>query len=455
MSTSINNKNPFQLDNIRYFIIFRICFNARFYYPVFTVLFLDYGLTLEQFSILNVIWAASIVIFEIPSGALADVIGRKRLVQVSGILMFVEMLVILIAPIGAVWTFYLFAINRILSGIAEAAASGADEALAYDTLVENGMADQWDRVLEVLMRWKSVAFVVAMAVGAAIYDASFLNSVFNLTGFEFILKPEHTLRLPILLTLFLSLGALYSAFRMRDASRVEVVEDAVDRVKVVKGAFHKTMAAGAWIWKTPVAFSIVLAGLLYDHVIRLILTINSEYMRLISFPEASFGIIAAVMSAIGIFTPKLSRFLVNRYHRNTNYLILGVGTAFGLFGMSLFWPYLGVLPMALLSIFIGMAGFFVSYYLNKVTDSAHRATVLSFRGLSFNLAYGLIGILYAWLVAFLRKGEEIKRAISSETENIQNYLFVESFQWILPYFLVAFMLVTVWIKIRKVAEQNN
>lgn len=64
--------------NIRRFIAFRILFNARFYYPVFTILFLDFGLTLEQFAILNAAWAASIVLLEVPSGALADTIGRRH-----------------------------------------------------------------------------------------------------------------------------------------------------------------------------------------------------------------------------------------------------------------------------------------------------------------------------------------------------------------------------------------
>ena len=47
--------------NLKRFIAFRLLYSARFYYPVFTVLFLDYGLTLEQFAILNIVWALTIV----------------------------------------------------------------------------------------------------------------------------------------------------------------------------------------------------------------------------------------------------------------------------------------------------------------------------------------------------------------------------------------------------------
>ncbi len=64
--------------------------------------------------------------------------------------------------------FIVFLVNRILSGLAEAAASGADEAIAYDSLAAKGDPNQWGRVLEVLMRFQSIGFIFAMSVGAAI-----------------------------------------------------------------------------------------------------------------------------------------------------------------------------------------------------------------------------------------------------------------------------------------------
>ena len=124
--------------NVRAFTLFRMFFSARFYYPVYALLFLDYGLTLEQFGILNGVWAVTIVLAEVPSGALADTIGRRNLLIVTGVDV-AEMGVLLIAPIGGgTLLFWLFLINRIISGLAEAAASGADEALTYDSLKAAG-----------------------------------------------------------------------------------------------------------------------------------------------------------------------------------------------------------------------------------------------------------------------------------------------------------------------------
>ncbi|MDB4294561.1 MFS transporter, partial [Akkermansiaceae bacterium] len=118
--------------NIPLFIVFRLLFNARFYYPIFAVLQLDYGLTMAQFAILNAVWAASIVLLEVPSGALADKLGRKPMVVIASVLMILEMGLIAFVPLGnASIVFWVWVLNRILSGAAEASASGADEALAY------------------------------------------------------------------------------------------------------------------------------------------------------------------------------------------------------------------------------------------------------------------------------------------------------------------------------------
>lgn len=133
--------------NIPLFIAFRVAFNARWYYPILAVLFLDFGLTLEQYALLNVAWAAAIVLLEVPSGALADVIGRRRMVVIAGAFMVGEFLILCCTPFGFRWLFPLFLLNRILSGAAEACASGADESLAYDSLRAEGREAEWPAVL--------------------------------------------------------------------------------------------------------------------------------------------------------------------------------------------------------------------------------------------------------------------------------------------------------------------
>ena len=176
----------FKITNIRMFIALRVLYNARFYYPVFTVLFLDYGLTIEQFAMLNVVWAATIVLFEVPSGALADIFGRKTLLLCTSVIMIFELLLISFVPVGNPnLVFYVFLINRILSGFSEAMASGADEAIAYDSLVEHQLQAKWPDVLEVQMKVQSAGFIVAMIVGALVYDPHLLNQLLGLLHIDY------------------------------------------------------------------------------------------------------------------------------------------------------------------------------------------------------------------------------------------------------------------------------
>ena len=79
--------------------------------------------------------------------------------------------------------------------------------------------------------------------------------------------------------------------------------------------------------------------------------------------------------------------------------------------------------------------FVVSQYLNRVTPSDRRATVLSFRGLSFNLAYGLIGILYSLLLAGLRSNF----ANLADTP-LENAVFIDAMAWFPWYFLATIVL---------------
>ena len=428
------------LPNVRRFIAFRVLFNARFYYPVFTVLFLDFGLSLEQFAILNAAWAASIVLLEVPSGALADTIGRRNLVVIAAALMIVEMLLLLFAPIGqSPWVFYLFLANRLLSGAAEAAASGADEALAYDSLKEKGLEESWDAVLETQMRAQSVAFFIAMTVGAVMYDSTNLNRAFSFLGLDLVVSDHLAMRLPIIGTLLLGFVALYTTLGLKETENSAHLKASFDECRsILRNSFRKTFQTGRWLLSTPAPFMIILAGFLFDHIGRMILTLNSEYYRQIDLPEASFGIISSAMSLLGFFMPKIGRHLVSRHSRAFNYCVIGTLSFIGLFGMSRFVPFWGIGPVVFIYAAMFLTGFCVSNYLNKETDSEHRATALSFKGLSFNLAYGTVGIAYSILIARLRLAHS-EDAI--EEPALESLLFREALSYFPGYFAIAFFLV--------------
>jgi len=439
--------SPFAIRNVRMFIAFRVFFNARFYYPIFTILFLDFGLTLSQFAVLNAVWAATIVLLEVPSGALADTIGRRNLLVLAGVLMIVEIALLAFLPLGnATLIFAVFLINRILSGTAEAAASGADEALAYDSLKKEGRVEDWGRVLEWQMRMKSIAFIAAMSIGAAVYDPTFMQQVAEWLGLDVVFTQKTTLKFPIYLTLGMAVATLWSTLRMGEERPADDKIDCIEKEtcgKSVIDAFKLTIQAGGWILRTPFALVIILFGLMFDHVIRMIITMSSQYYRLIALPEASFGLIGSGLAILGIFIPRMARNLAESHSPTYNLGVVTILTLIGLVGMTLFIPVLGIIPVVILSAVMYFTGFFVSHYLNAVTRSSQRATVLSFKGLAFNLAYGLIGIAYSLLLAFLRSDIQLAQSGLS-SDMLENMVFIKSISWFPWYFLPAMTLLLVF-----------
>jgi len=438
--------NLFAIRNVRMFIAFRVCFNSRFYYPVFTILFLDFGLSLDQFALLNAVWAAAIVLLEVPSGALADIIGRRNLLVVAGVVMIVEIGLLCVVPQGRPGLLLTaFLINRLLSGAAEAAASGADEAIAYDSLIAHGRAADWPMVLERLMRVQAAAYILAMSLGAAVYDPRLVQAVTRWLGFDVVVTQRETLRLPLLLTLVMALLTLVAALRMREVQPDDAA--ATDRSASAGAVFRLTLQAGRWILQTPFASVLILAGLLFDNCIRMLITLNSRYYRAIEIPEGAFGLIGSAFALLGFFVPRLARRMVKNFSPHANLYVMVVLALGGLWGMGFFWPLVGLLPVLLLMAVMYLNNFFVSDYLNRIADSRLRATILSFKGLSFNLAYGLIGIFYSLLLAVLR-GRIHDAHPGLGTRLLEDRVFEASIDYFPWYFLATVVAMLIYARLR-------
>jgi MFS family permease len=425
-------ESPFLIRNVRLFIIFRVLFNARFYYPVFSILFLDFGLSLSQFAILNSVWAATIVLCEVPSGAMADSFGRRNLLVLAGSLMVAEIALWAFVPRdNLVLLFWVFVLNRILSGMAEAAASGADEALAYDSLQLQGKSEDWGRVLERQIQFQSAGFVVAMTMGGVLYDPAMLKHLLGFFGMEFDVTREITLRLPIYFTLVTALLTLLTTLRMQDIATSK--SQSSRGTPSIKGAFVLVWQAGRWIAQTPFVLALMLFGLLCDSVIRMVLTMASQYYRLIEIPESLFGVFGSLLALCGFFIPGWAKRLSEQRSPLFNLLLTAAMIMIGLIGICFVWPWYGLMPALLLFSSIYLVGFFLSHYLNKAASSDQRATVLSFKGLFFNLGYGGIGLLYSMLLLFLRRKVQWEQPEITETL-LKNQVFVDSLPWFVGYF---------------------
>ena len=397
--------------NWRRFVLFRVLFNSRFYYPVLAILFLDLGLSATEYTILNFAWALANLFADIPAGVLADRIGRKPLVVAASICMVVEMILLAVAPRnGALLLFLCCLANRLLSGTAEGMANGADEALVFDSLAERGRSSEWPRVLDQVTRWQGLGMIIAMIVGGAVYDPSFLQRLLAAIGVTVHLDKALTLRFPIYLNLITALLTLACALGLREPHTRTMQVAPEDGGKKAAGAGCERTAwqiasrAGRWIMQTPAALFVITATVLVDSVTRLFLTFSSSYFRLIELPEALFGLIGAGMGGLALVVSPIARRMVAANTMLRNYLLLAATVFLGLVGVACRWPHWGVIFLLPLAGSMTALGYIVSYYLNALTDSAHRATVLSFKGVAINLGYGFISLLFALALRASRPG---------------------------------------------------
>ena len=109
--------------------------------PIIVLFFQEHGLTLTEVMILQSIYSFSVALFEIPSGFIADIFGRKRTIVLSTIFTFIGFLVF--SFFGG---FYAFAIAQVLVGIGGSLMSGSDSAIIYDTLLETNIKITYTKI---------------------------------------------------------------------------------------------------------------------------------------------------------------------------------------------------------------------------------------------------------------------------------------------------------------------
>ena len=394
----MKRSGAFEHRNPRLFVLFTTLYNARAYYPILAIFFTDLGLTLDQYVLLNFAWAASIFLLEVPSGAFADTMGRKKLLVLSAALMVVEMGLLLFAPKGGgALLFGLCLVNRILSGASEAAASGADEAIAYDALPEKDRENLWDEVLATAMRWRAGGFLVAMSLGGFLYDPSWLTRI-GLPSFP--LEIAH--RLPMALVFLQSLACLVIALRLEEVTEPSTT----DSWTRCRNAFRLTLNTAKHVFTTKGIAIVLIGGLLIDAATRNFATLNSEYYRMISIPDWAFGAIGSLVAVGNWFVPGIAKRMNHRFSPLSVLAIAAGVSAVSLFLLAPAWPWFGLLPSVLLMALLGFVGFTLSRFLHGVATSEQRATILSVKGLAFNLGYGAYSLGFSFMLASLRQSSE-------------------------------------------------
>jgi len=113
------------------------------------------------------LYAIVVVLLEVPTGALADRFERRRLLQIGTALEWGSFVILLVS-----FSFVGFAVAIALSAIGAALRSGAENALLYETLEQDGKAETFER-------WVGRLNVLGVvAVGLAAVSGSLLDTLF-------------------------------------------------------------------------------------------------------------------------------------------------------------------------------------------------------------------------------------------------------------------------------------
>lgn len=166
--------NASEKTNIK--VAYALSFLSELYFPIVAWLFfyLQY-LDFKQIAIITAIHVLTSNLFEIPTGAFADLFGRKTAIFLS---FFICSFVMVAYPFNSL--FWAFIILEIIGGITNALLSGSLEALVYDTLKESGEESRYGKVVANMQSLVWIGLFISAIVGGFVYKYWF--------GFPWILQ---------------------------------------------------------------------------------------------------------------------------------------------------------------------------------------------------------------------------------------------------------------------------
>ena len=214
-------------------MLFRFCLygflkNQQYFAPFLILIFVEKGLSFAAIGILVCFRSVCVNLMEIPAGAIADVVGRRRSMIVSFVAYIVSFA--LFAVCGRFWTLlaamFFFAVG-------EAFRTGTHKAMIFDWLQRQGRLAERTAVYGRTRSWSKLGSAASVVVAAAVvfgtgrYSTVFLVSIIpyllaivNFLGYPAYLdglRPPGSQSRGVLKTLF---SALSRSFRNRSLRRM-------------------------------------------------------------------------------------------------------------------------------------------------------------------------------------------------------------------------------------------
>jgi len=163
---------------IRRFSLYGFLKNQRYFEPFLILVFLERGLSFLMIGLLVAFRELCISVFEVPSGAAADLYGRRRVMMLSFAAYVVSFVIF-----GVASSFWLLLVAMFLFAIGEAFRTGTHKAMIFAWLRMEGRLDERTRVYGYTRSWSKFGSAFSVVLAALLvfltddYSTAFYVSV--------------------------------------------------------------------------------------------------------------------------------------------------------------------------------------------------------------------------------------------------------------------------------------
>ncbi len=359
--SSLSNKS----NNITKIAIIYFFSALYFYTPIVTLYCRHRGLNFLQINSLWAIIVGTMFFTEVPTGIIADKIGRKKSINISLALQLLGEVMFIFA--NAYWIFVLISI---IAGLGFTFASGCVEALIYDSLKEEKKEREMKKAMGIKGASSQLAFIIAPIAGGFIAS--------NLEISEFILA--------IILTAISVAMALFVSFSLKEPSITYRHTEGnplvllTDGIKLIKE--NKSLQR------------IMLLSLITTPFVNYLINLYQPYFLMANVSGVWLGIAFSIGSAIALLGERYA-YLIEKYLGVKKSVLLATGLPGILYLLMalVFHPIFSVVIFCLLYGSTGMKRPLFSDYQNIHITSKNRATILSLISMFSGMYVSLMGLI--------------------------------------------------------------
>lgn len=321
------------------------------------VLYLAYkGMSLIEIGLLESIYHITSLLCELPTGAIADLYGKKFSV-IAGRTISVISCILMIAS----HNFLGFAAAFIFSSASRSLHSGAAEALVYDSLKSLGQEDKYKKI------WGNLAFYMSLAQGIAVLAGGILS--------------DYNFLYAYILGTIIQICALISTFWFS-----EPIIDNRENINKRKGnpIINQLLTSINILTDKRAVLYLILFSALVGSLHTTVFFYSQKYFSDMSYSKTVIAIICAAGSLFGAYASKYAYRFEAILRLNGTLITVAVINIFSLIGLA-FIKELAVVFFLLAAIADGLGFTIFSDYINSRIPSEYRATLLSFDSLCFSI----------------------------------------------------------------------